>query len=656
MHVLIRKLLIFSVLIILYSSQAISGTEREGSLRYRYGGSGTQTITIEKEVPVENKQTSWGLLDIPYQFVRTLFEPFIQDAPKVLERAHDEHEELNRLGVKGYLTKTGINTVKAVMDTAKEDPLEFILNAITQGGALALGYSSADSSGLLPLVVGTATGIKQSQLFFEAARQIESRTSVDTISKLALIAGGVYLVASVPGAAALETITLGTQYQVSPNTPGAVLSDVAPTSTAGTVFGVWLNPSLNVVGCTLNATAPGTIFTLSASPTTANAIPSIACGTTNPLCIAVWQCGTDICVRPFNPYTHVLSPITHANTVTSASVGGGECGLLSDGSFSVTWAASDPSNYRVMQRTYSGSAGTPTTTPLVVNLNPTIIQGENCNVGLPGTPSTNLVAWTGGSSPNYIVNYAIVNTASGTISQAAQTISTNSLVQQELSCFLSNGEGRVAWARGTQGIRVQRINAGTGALIGSDYPLQGTTGTTVGFPAGLGTPDGNSFIVVQQSLGGFASSYGGTFAADATGTPQSALVQIPFNPNSNGQQPSKLAFLGGTAPNYNLLAFFDGSPSLPILSMQARPINVQGGSPTPSPNSNPTPSPNSNPTPTPVPTNAPTSAGSSLTPSVYGLVIGGVVALEVLNNWEYVEEAGAVNQGRVEEVDDALPN
>lgn len=644
MHVLIRKLLIFSALIVFYSSHTISAMER-------FRGGATQTITIEKEIPVVENKTSWGLLDLPYQFVKTLFDPFIQDAPKVVERVHKEHEKFTKLGAKDYLIEIGINTVKAVTDTAKADPVEFTLNAITQGGALALGYSSADSSGLLPLVVGTATGIKQSQLLFEAARHIKSRTTADNLSKFALIAGGVYLVASVPCAAALETITLGTQYQVSPNQPGIVLSGVASTSTAGTAFGVWLDPNLNLVGCTLNATAPGTIFTLSASPTTVNAIPSIACSITNPLCIAAWECGTDICVRPFNPFTHVLSPITHANTATSASIGGGDCALLSDGTFSVTWAASDPSNYRIMQRTYSGSTGTATTNPLVVNLNPSILQGENCNVGLPGTPSTNLVAWTGGTTPNNFVNYAIVNTASGTISQAAQTISTNSLIPQALSCFTSNGEGRVAWARGTQGIRVQRINAGSGALIGSDYPLQGVTGTTVGFPAGLGTPDGNAFIIVNQDVGGFDTNYGGTFAPDSTGTPQSSFVAIPFNPSGNGQGASSVASLGGTSSNYNLLSFFYGTDNTGNYRMRARPINVQGSSPTPAPNSNPTPTPK--PTPAPVPTNAPTSAGSALTPSIYGLLIGGgAVALEVLNNWGHLE-ADDVNRGRVEEVDDA---
>ena len=465
-----------------------------------------------------------------------------------------------------------------------------------------------------------AAGIKQSQLFFAAAQAFKSKSNIDTAFRLGAIGLGVYCIASVPCAAALETITLGTQYQVTTTTPGNSFCDVSSTSTAGTARGVSLDTGLNVITYTLNSTGAGSSLTLSSSPTISSTIPSICCRIDSPLCVSAWECGTDICVRPFNSVTQALSPITHANTVTSANIGGGDCTVLKDGNFAISWSSSNAGDYKIWQRTYDGTTGTALTSPLVVNLNTAVLQGENCIVALPTTPSTALIAWGGGTSSNYIVNYATVNTAAGTINRAAVTLSTDSSIQQQLSCFTSNGEGRVAWVRNGQG-RVQRFGA-DGSLIGSNYLLQGPT-ATMGYPNGLGTPDGNALIIYQQNIGGFSSSYGATYASDATGTPQSSTLQIPSNAGNNGQNPGSLVLLGGTASNYNALSLFNGAQIAGIDRMYARPINVQGGSttgPTPSPTPSPTPPTNSTPTPT--------SGGSSLSPnfafsvSALGIIYG----------------------------------
>jgi hypothetical protein len=618
----LKKISAVSALMVFCSSQA--GFSTEDTLRYR--GGGTQTVTIMQVIPDSHSSSAtlndvqtqspmkwwekreWSMLEMPLLFVASLFDPFIEDAPKVLGWVKGQGQKMDKMGTEGYLIDSGKNVATSIISTAKAGPLEFALNVITQGGSLALGSSGADSSYLLPLIVGTASGIKQSQLFFAAAKALESKTTVDKIIKVGMITAGVYMVASVPCAAALDTITLGTQYQVSTNTPAGYPTSITSTSTPGTAFGVWLDPNSNVVGCTLNSTGHGSIFTISAA--TNSFTPYVTCSTANQLCVATWGCGTDICTRPFNPVTGALSAITNANTVTSANIGGGAAALMQDGNFGITWSSSDAGSYKVWERTYSGSTGAALTNPLTVNIAQAVPQGAGCIVGLPTNPATALIGWTGGSGSNNNIYSAVVNTATGTIQSTAQIISTNSTVQNDINCFTANGEGRIAWVRGQQTL-LQRIMT-TGAPIGGNYPLQGAVSPSS--PFGIGTPDSKAFIVYSQFTGGFTSTYGGTFSSDTVGTPQSSALQIPFNPNNDGQNPGSLALLNGTATNYNILFFYQGQQISGIDRMYARPINVQVDvtTPTPTPSST-TPTPSST-TPTPSST-TPTPSSTTPTPS-----------------------------------------
>ena len=557
------------------------------------------------------EKREWSMLEMPLLFVASLFDPFIEDAPKVLGWVKGQGEKLDKMGTEGYLIDTGKNVATSIIRTAKADPVEFALNVITQGGAFALGSSGEDASYLLPIIVGTATGIKQSQMFFAAAKALESKTTVDKIIKVGMITAGVYMVASVPCAAALDTITFGTQYQVSTNTPGSYA--ISSTSTPGTAFGLWLDPTGNVVGCTLNSTGHGSIFTLSAS--TNSATPYLTCSTTNQLCIASWACGTDICVRPFNPFTQALSAITNANTVASTNIGDGASALLQDGNIGVTWSASNPGIFEIWARIYSSITGAALTNPLNINIDQATLQGSSRIVGLPTNPARALIAWSGGSGSNNNIYSAVVNTATGTTQSTAQIISTNSTVQGNINCFTANGEGRIAWVRGQQAI-IQRI-ATSGDLIGNSYILQGAVGTPQS-PYGLGTPDNNYFISFGQFKNGFPSAYGATYESDSTGTLRSAVVQIPFNPNDNSQGPAESVQIGGTATNYDLLAFYSGEQIAGVSKMYARSINVQTDTttPTPTPSSTtPTPTPSST-TPTPTPSSTtPTPTPSSMTPT-----------------------------------------
>ena len=145
MHIFVRKLLIFSVFIILCFSQTTLGAEK-----FYDQGNGTYTITREVE-----SIKSPSLWDLPKLFVTSLFEPFINDAPKVLDWGRNQGRKLDKLGMKDYLIDSGRNIVKSVKETAQEDPLEFTLNVITQGGALALGCSVTDST-FVTLAVGTS--------------------------------------------------------------------------------------------------------------------------------------------------------------------------------------------------------------------------------------------------------------------------------------------------------------------------------------------------------------------------------------------------------------------------------------------------------------------------------------------------------------------
>jgi len=168
----------------------------------------TVTSGLSAHAPINNKQMellqegaikqTWSWCGVSQLFLKS-FAPFTEDALEVLGSVKGQGEKLSKMGVKDYTIDTGRNVFNSVATTFKENPLEFTLNAIIQGGAFALGSSSENSSYLLPLIAG----FKQCRMLWAVAQNLKPETTIDILGKGILVAMGAYCIASVPSAAAL---------------------------------------------------------------------------------------------------------------------------------------------------------------------------------------------------------------------------------------------------------------------------------------------------------------------------------------------------------------------------------------------------------------------------------------------------------------------
>lgn len=132
---------------------------------------------------------------LPILFFTTLFEPFTnQDARDFYK---SQGQQIKEEGLLNY----GAKQIKRTGQAVKDNPLE----AILLGGGVALGWTDVGETTLIvPLAVGTVSGLKNGQSIVTLAKSIRTDGLGDKWLKLALYGSAVYMVASVPVSQALE--------------------------------------------------------------------------------------------------------------------------------------------------------------------------------------------------------------------------------------------------------------------------------------------------------------------------------------------------------------------------------------------------------------------------------------------------------------------
>jgi hypothetical protein len=161
----------------------------------------------------EEPSTSWSQLALtvakmPLHFTSSFFEPFIEGAPHFWSALKDQAEEANKQGVVWYALDKSAKAGSVILNNP--------LDSITMAGAVALGWTDvADYSPVVPLTVSFVQSIKNSQTLCALAGSIDAQTFLEKGAKIAAYTTAVYMVASMPAAAA---VTLGNQFIINQDT------------------------------------------------------------------------------------------------------------------------------------------------------------------------------------------------------------------------------------------------------------------------------------------------------------------------------------------------------------------------------------------------------------------------------------------------------
>jgi len=284
----------------------------------------------------EEPSTSWSQLaltaaKIPLHFTSSFFEPFIESAPHLWSALKDQAEEANKQGVIWYALDKSAKAGSAILNNP--------LDSITMAGAVALGWTDvADYSPVVPLTVSFVQSIKNSQTLCTLAGSIDAQTFLEKGAKIAAYTTAVYMVASMPAAAA---VTLGNQFTINQDPlPGSALSS-ASCSQNGCFVG-WTN-SDGVHGrfLALDTTPLSNQFTMNQTAVATQTLPSVCMvGDTG---LTIWQAVSDtfsdILGRSFLSGGTAVGSEATVNQVTANSQVGPFLTRLANGKAFATWSS-----------------------------------------------------------------------------------------------------------------------------------------------------------------------------------------------------------------------------------------------------------------------------------------------------------------------------
>ena len=194
-----RKILTLFILIALTSPQISFSSPLDTELEeknHKGSLSTSSEIFKEEESLLDPSPSSWkDILQIPYLFVTSLFEPFTnQDAQDFYK------SQLTQVQEEGITEYTSDKAKKASL-AIKNHPLD----AISLMGGLALGYTDmGEYTPAIEAVVITANRLKNGKSLINLAQSVDGQALVNKGLKLALIGGVVYIISSVPTAAAYD--------------------------------------------------------------------------------------------------------------------------------------------------------------------------------------------------------------------------------------------------------------------------------------------------------------------------------------------------------------------------------------------------------------------------------------------------------------------
>lgn len=588
-----RNLLISSALVLssfsnmAVGSETLTITDIEGSRVVRQQANpvcGNMPASVTRD-----DLKAWGIRpsdSLVTSFFKSLFGPFIQDAPKALEAVTAQKEKLAKEGVVEYASTVG----SAVGEAIIENPLD----AIILGGAMALGFTDAEYASLIQMSMATASGLKNSQALCAFAHSLgkdKERLQFVLYSAAALYA----LQSLTPVAGALLTPEIGETFQLNKN---AVSNSpvVVAGLTNGNFAGVWAdsNTPPNLIGRIFfaNGTATSNEFTVNTQPASTG---FDVAGLSGGKFIVTWEDQVPaIIARIFKASGGAATNPFKVNQVANSGLGAlPSVAGLKDGNAFITWGAVDTSGDSNIPARIFSSTGTAVTDEFNINQAPGI---QVVNPSIMGLVDGNaLAAWytPGGFLGRIVFPNATFGGSEFKINQTA--LSGNSDIG---GAGLTDGKAFLAYqtSSGIVGRIIQN-----GVPSGNEFPI----GTGVGYASYVASlTDGNALVMwpttnVQEKL------------FDSTGTPLSNQFAISGSNNGGFVSVSGLSNGGAVVAWGNATAVYGSEVSFPL-------------PPTPTP----TPTPTVAPTPTPkvAPTPTPSSSAGSASPSWFTTSVTSLVA------------------------------
>jgi len=585
----------------------------------------------------EESSTSWSQLaltaaKIPLHFTTSFFEPFIESAPHLWSALKDQAEEANKQGVVWYALDKSAKAGSAILNNP--------FDAITMAGAVALGWTDiADYSPVVPLTISFVQSIKNSQALCALAGSIDPQTVLEKGTRIALYTTAVYMVASMPAAAA---VTLGNQFIINQGPlPDSVISsascsenscfvgwtgpggvhgrffalDTTPLTdqfamnqtvvpqerpsvvsfTGGNGLAIWQAVSStdhDILGRSFlsGGTAVSNEMTVNEVIANNQAIPSLG-GLANGKAFAAWTSGAannDIKGRILFPNgtadgsEFLMNQVTTGNQIRSAVA------QLSNGNVMGAWEDYSASTARIRLRVYT-ETGTAVTNELAAHGTPTVNQLYPTVVGLLNANANGnaLLGWLNGTN----INLGLFSSTGVAVGNTVELNQNTVASQGPVSCAeYTNGDILCTW-RGREGLANGNIFArffSSGlAPLTDEFPVQTSSPNGQLAPCMAATSNGDGWVV-WYGEGALNGRVIPQLPGTTTGSPTTS--GSPTTPTTSGSPTtsptdSPITPTSPTTTESPITPTTSGSPTSPTTT----------GSPT-----------------TPTPTDTPTSAGGRL--------------------------------------------